>query len=218
MTRTLRTLLPRPNRETLLWGGLVLNAELLAVLAYVAVVQPTITGERYFVYPFLWINVGVWAVLRTNPVARSERHRYVAAALAAGYFLVLAATSGIIGLGSAQIGWNVAWLPPGWGPALTYGGEQFRLALLPYKVIGYAALSYLVYATILDAAASVVSGLLGLISCVSCTWPVAASLLTSVLGGSTLAVSGVYALSYDLSTAVFLVTVGLLYWRPFGVR
>jgi len=56
---------------------------------------------------------------------------------------------------------------------------------------------------------------LGLLSCVSCTWPVLASLVGGVAGGTGLA-AAVTTQSYGLSTVVFCVTVGLLYWRPFG--
>jgi hypothetical protein len=87
---------------------------------------------------------------------------------------------------------------------------------MPARVVGYLALSYLVYATVIDAAGAAVSGILGLLSCVSCSWPILASLATAILGsGSALAASAT-ALSYDLSTVVFLATVALLYWRPFG--
>jgi hypothetical protein len=45
---------------------------------------------------------------------------------------------------------------------------------------------------------------------------VLASLATGVFGSGTALASAVYGLSYDISTVVFLLTVALLYWRPFG--
>jgi len=90
------------------------------------------------------------------------------------------------------------------------------MVVIPYKLIGYLALTYLVYVTLLDAAGSAVGGVLGLLSCVSCTWPVLATIVTGVAGSGTALAGAVYAQSYDLSTVVFVVTVGLLYWRPFG--
>ena len=70
------------------------------------------------------------------------------------------------------------------------------------------------YATVIDAAGAAVSGVVGLFSCLSCSWPIVMSLLTGVFGGGSAIVATTFDLSYDISTAVFLVTVGLLYWRP----
>ena len=81
--------------------------------------------------------------------------------------------------------------------------------------MGYLALAWLVYATVIDAAGSAVTGVLGLLSCVSCSWPILASLLTGIGGGGALAAAA-QSQSYELSTVVFVVTVALLYWRPFG--
>jgi cytochrome c biogenesis protein CcdA len=61
-----------------------------------------------------------------------------------------------------------------------------------------------------------VTGILGLLSCVSCSWPILATLVTGVAGSGTAIAGAAYAQSYGLSTVVFVVTVGLLYWRPFG--
>ena len=204
-----------PDRQTLLVAGLVLNLELIAVLMYVNLADAQFTEIRYLVYPWIWINVGVWAVLRTRPDAASTRQRWLAASVAVAYFALLAYVGGLVGLGGMATGLRISWLPPGWGPALLYGGESFRVVLVPFKVVGYLALTYLVYATVLDAAGSAFAGIVGLFSCVSCTWPVAASLLTGVLGGTVgVASGGAFALSYDLSTVVFVLSVGLLYWRP----
>ncbi|WP_227355107.1 DUF7546 family protein [Haladaptatus salinisoli] len=209
----------RPEGETLLWGAVLLNAELLLFLLYFAVEGPPSGDLRYLFYPFVWINVALFAVWGTNPVAESDRDRVVGIVIAAGYFLVLGYVGGLFGPGHTIPGVStssvrIAWLPPGWGPALLYNGDLLRLSLLPFKLIGYLALAYLVYATVLDAAGSVVAGLLGLFSCVSCTFPVVASVVTGVAGAGTGLAATVASGSYDISTAVFVVTVALLYWRP----
>lgn len=211
----------RVSRETLAWGALVVNTELLALLAY-GVFGPTALRDplavRYWLYPFVWINVGVWAILRTSPRPAPTRQRRLAGLLAFGYFGVLAYAGGVVGHGHADTGVRVVtWaIPPGWGPAILYNGFGLSLSLLPYQLVGYVALAYLVYATVLDAAGSAVTGVLGLLSCVSCTWPVLASLVSGVVGGGTALAGAVYAQSYGLSTVVFVVTVLLLYYRPFG--
>jgi hypothetical protein len=43
---------------------------------------------------------------------------------------------------------------------------------------------------------------------------VIASVATGVVGGGSAVATVALGFSYDLSTAVFLVTVALLYWRP----
>jgi hypothetical protein len=105
-------------------------------------------------------------------------------------------------------------IPPGWGPAVIYGGATLQFALLPFKLVGYATLAYLVYATLVDAASSAVGGVLGLFSCVSCTFPVIAGVVSGFVGGTGALASAVYGQSYLLSTVVFVITVGLLVWRP----
>lgn len=204
-----------PDRQTLLIAGLVLNLELITLLVYVNLSGARFTAIRYLVYPWIWINVGAWAVFRTHTGPATIRQRRLALGVAVVYFALLASVGGLVGFGGMGTGFRVAWLPPGWGPTLLYGGESIRVILIPFKLVGYLALTYLVYATILDAAGSAFAGLIGLFSCVSCTLPVAATLLTGILGGTVgIAASGVYSLSYDLSTAVFVLSVGLLYWRP----
>ncbi|WP_135820034.1 DUF7546 family protein [Halostella litorea] len=212
-----------PAGKTLLYAALVLNTELMAVLLYPGVNRLTAEGWLYVALALVWINVGVWTILRTEPAPASPGQRRTALAVAGGYFAVLLYVGGLVTLGTTftpvdvpPTGPRVAWLLPGWGPALQYGGELVTVSLQPYKLVGYLALAYLVYATVLDAAGAAVSGVLGLLSCVSCTWPVLTSLATGLLGGSSALALAVQNWSHELSTVVFVLTVALLYWRPFG--
>ena len=220
-TRTVSPTLP--DGRTLLYGALVLNTEFLAVLFYPDVQSLTVDGWLNVAYALIWINVGAWAILRADPPSASPRQRWTALAVAAGYLALLAAVGGLVSVGDVfspvdlpNTGPRAAWLIPGWGPAVTYVGDLFTVVLMPYKVVGYLALAYLVYATVLDAAGAAVSGALGLLSCVSCTWPVLASLATSLLGGSSALALVVTTWSHEISTVVFVLTVALLHWRPFG--
>ena len=213
----------RPGRRTLLRVALVLNTELLFVLAYAIAsdVRPTsLAALRYWVYPWIWINVGLWAVVRTDPASTATRTRRLAAVAAVAYVAVLAYVGGLVGPGGGPADLRLVWstVPPGWGPAVTYAGDYLTAALVPYRVVGYLALGYLVYATILDATGSAVTGLLGMLSCVSCSWPVLASLAAGVAGSGSGVAAAVSTGAYGLSTLVFVATVGLLYWRPFGDR
>jgi hypothetical protein len=204
-----------PRRGVLVAAGLLV-VELLALGWYLRDASVAVLEPRYLLYPFVWVNVGVLAVLGTRPVTGSSRRRGVAALLAAGYAGLLFVVDGSLALAARPpaTGFHLMPLPPGWGPALAYDGATLTVTLFPYRVVGYAALAYLLYATLVEASRAALGGLLGLVSCVSCTLPVLAALVSGVAGGSVTAVATGF--SYDLSTLVFVASVGLLYWRPLG--
>jgi hypothetical protein len=210
-----------PDRRTAVYWAMVINAEFLILVGYYTLATDvTLRDPLFAVIPFVWINLAGWAVMHTEVPAAPSRKKATAAAVAVGYFGLLAVFGGIVngpsGVTSSYL--NVLQLPPGWNPAFFYSGSLFSLVVLPYKLVGFAALSYLVYVTALDAASALAGGVLGLFSCVSCTFPVVAG-LASGLAGSGSAIAGfTYANSYLLSTAVFGVTVVLLTWRPSLVR
>jgi len=213
-TRSPRRFLP--DGETLAWGGLLVTTEFLLVIGYLLVLDVTVRDWRLYAVPFVWINVAVWALARTSPPAASPRKRRIAAAVAVGYGLVLSYFGGLIGPSTAPVASlsvSVTSLPPGWSPALLYNGSLLSVALLPYKLIGFAALAYLVYATALDASSALLGGVLGVFSCVSCTFPVLAGLVTGVAGSTALA-GAVTGYSYLLSTVAFVATAVVLAWRP----
>jgi hypothetical protein len=196
------------------WWCLVVAAEIALVTAYLLVTDAVVTEPRYVVYPFVWMNVGVWAMVRIDLPDTDARSRRVATAVAAGYFLLLSLAGGVLllsldgplpGGAVASVHWG---LPPGWGPTLVYGTPHLRLSVVPFKFVGYVAMTYLVYARLLDATRAVLSGVLGLVSCVGCTF----SLLLPLLGATALFGSTLTGLAWDLSTLVFLLTVALLYW------
>jgi hypothetical protein len=192
------------------WAVLLLG-EAAVLGAHVALAGAGVE-PRYLLYPFVWVNAGLWAVWRVGPVRAAGRRRRLAAGVGLAYLLVLVAVDGTLGLASgAASGLRVAWLPPGWGPAVLYRGTLLDLTLFPFKAVGYAALSYLVAATVASATRTALGGLVGLFSCTSCTLPVAAAVVSGVAGGTgVLAAGSSLAWSYDLSTAVFVLSVGLL--------
>ncbi len=204
-------------------GALVL-AEAIALAWYLALVGAE--DVLALVYPFVWMDVALLAVWRTDPPGATRRRRRVALGVAGGYAVVLAYVGGLVGPGLAFGSLDVAGslrvatrLPPGYSPAVVYLGEYLQVTLPPYKIVGYGALVYLLYVTVLDlrvgtgTGGSALAGLLGLFSCVSCTWPVVAAVASGTLGVSA---STLTAFTPELwtSTLVFVVTVGLLYWRP----
>lgn len=209
----------KPDERTALAAFVVVNLELAFVWAWLVTANwqlDSFLSLRYVVYPLVWINVGLWALWRTAPAPTTNHRRGLALCLSVGYFLVLAYAGGLIGPATQfPVGPKLALgTPPGFSPALLYDGSLLKLTVLPYKLVGYLALTYLVYATIIDAAGSALSGVLGLLSCVSCTWPIAATVLSGVLGGGSAVAAEALGYSYDISVVVFVITVGLLYWRP----
>jgi hypothetical protein len=208
----------RPDGETLAWIGLVVTTEFLLVVGYILLFDVLVRDWTLFVVPFVWINVAGWAVYQTTPKPSSATRRRLAGALAGGYFLLLSYFGGVIAVQTSAHSHVSAFtidlvgLPPGWSPSLIYTGELLHLVVLPYKVIGYVALAYLVYKTALDASSAIFGGVVGIFSCVSCSFPLIAGMATGIGGGSLAAATA--QSSYLLSTVVFVVTVGLLYWQP----
>lgn len=198
------------SRRARAWLGL-LAVEALAVAAYFAVVPGQPGQLRYVVYPFVWINAGLWAVFRASPAAGSRRHRLLGLAVGGGYFLLVMAVPGNVGLGNAaERSLRVGWYVPGWGPLVAVASPWIRLYLVPFEVLGYAALSYLVYVNALGLARGTVSGSLGLVTCVGCTVPVVAPLVGLLGGPATSLTTTAYAWSYDVGTMMYLLTLGLL--------
>jgi hypothetical protein len=194
-------------------------AEAGVVLAYLAVTETDVLSARYLAYPFVWTNAAVLAVAYA-PVPRprlDDRWTLGAAGLAVGYFLTLCVAGGLASAGNGTGLGSVSVLSavPGWGPLVTLSGGVVHLSLVPFKLVGYAGLATLAYAALARASRSLLGGALGLVTCVSCTGSVLGTLLAGVLGGSSVAASAALSQSYDLSTAIFLVALGALW---FGVR
>jgi len=205
---------PKPEPRIVAGLAAILTIEALLLLAYLATASVTVTAPRYLLYPFVWINAGLLAIWMARPeLAEWSRRRWVGVGIGLAYFLALAWIGGAIALGHAH-GVRIHWeLPPGWGPLVITGIGPFRIAPTPYRIFGYATLAYLVYVAAADADATPVSALVGAFSCVSCTLPVLAVVLSSAVGTAA-GLGSVATISYDLSTLVYLSALGLLVWRP----
>ena len=192
------------------WAALIV-LEALAVWAYFALTPDGPGSLRYVVYPFIWINAGLYAALRASPSPGSRRHRWLGIGVAVAYFLLVMAVPGNVGPGAADaLSVRVVWYVPGWGPLVAVSSPWVRLYLVPFEVLGYAALAYLVYANALGLARGTLSGALGLVTCVGCTVPVLVPLVGLLGGPATSLSTTAYAFSYDLGTAFYLLTLGLL--------
>ncbi|MHB9288773.1 hypothetical protein ACKVMT_17225 [Halobacteriales archaeon Cl-PHB] len=197
--------------------ALLTVAELLLLAIYFLATPASVSKLRYALYPFVWINVGLWAVLETDLPEAPPRRQVVAGAVALFYLATLLILAGLVGthaptLQSGTTGIFVGTGSPG-HVGVTISTAYGYVALIPFRVVGYLALTYLVYTTLLDTVGGLLSGAIGLFSCISCTFPILASVATAI-GGSAALTSAVFQLSLDLSTLIFVVAVGLLYWKP----
>ncbi|MFB6223030.1 MAG: ABC transporter ATP-binding protein [Haloarcula sp.] len=201
-----------PCTRTLVIWAAVLNAELILILGYVVNAAEPTTDPFLLVFPFIWMNVAALVFIRVRPAPIKRRQTLVSAVVALGYLLVLGYVGGVYGTGGQGTGFRlVTQAPPGFSPTVVFSGATLSIVLIPWKVAGYLALAYLVFVTVLDASGGAVGGVLGLFSCVSCVLPVIASILGGFAGvGATLSQAAL-SQSYGLSTAVFILSVGLLY-------
>ena len=223
VSRSIAAVRRRATRPAALALAVVVLAELALLAGYLGLTGANATSVRYLLYPFVWIDLGLWAVFAVDvPQTGSALARRAALAVAGAYLATLAFAGGLVDVtvlgGGHTHGAGVdlavfTALPPGWGPTVVLDAPSATLTLVPYKVVGYVALAYLTYAAVVDTAASAASGAIGLLSCASCSWPVFASLLAAALGGEAVA-NALYAYSMDLSTVAFVAAVALLAWRP----
>jgi len=213
-----------PDRATLAAGALWLNTLVVLAAVYYVGTDAAFAASAFHLRPLVYLAVGGLAAYAVTPREGTARERRVAAAVAGGYFLLLAVANGIVSPGHALVGadvpgsgWRLSTVVPfGFGPAVLYDGRLVILALQPATLVGYAALSYLVYATVLDASevavGGYVGGVLGLFTCISCTWAVLAPLVGGAAGATALAAVG--ETQHAVAIATYVVTVGLLAWRP----
>jgi len=206
------------RKDTLLWGVLLLNTELILLLGYQLLSNNVISQLSSAIIPFVWINIALWVVARTDLPTVQYRTRVVGIAVATVYFGLLSYFGGLWTVGPSQFGWrfavSLAAPSPGWTPIVHVDTALFQIDVIFYQFVGYLALGYLIYASILRTAGSAVVGVLGLLSCVSCNWPLFAAMITTVFGSSTAVAGAVLNNSYIVSTFVFVLTVALLHYRP----
>ncbi|MFC7201103.1 DUF7546 family protein [Halospeciosus flavus] len=198
--------------EALAWWTGVCFAEAMAVLVYLQVASVAVADVRYVVYPFVWINVGLWAAMNVDATAQNVRQYAFALGVTTLYAVLLFVAGGLLQFGAGEPGTalDVRFdATPGWAPFVFYDGLLVQASIVPFKLVGYLSLAYLVYARLLEATRGVVAGLLGLVTCVGCTF----SVLLPLAGATALFGTAITTYSWDLSTLVFPLTVALLYWN-----
>jgi hypothetical protein len=222
VTRPLRATGVPPRRLAVALAGL-LGVEALLLLAWLWVSPGDVTAPRYLLYPFVWIDASLLAVAlvlgdaRTRQDSASIRPAVLPVLVGVGYAVLLLWAGGLVGRGGGSGTLTLLTAPPGWGPILLYDGV-LRLAVVPFKLVGYLVLAWLVALVVAAAGRPLVSGALGLVTCVGCTGPLVLALVATLGGGSVTAYAAVSDLSYDLSTVVFLVSLGGVTWSVLRSR
>lgn len=215
----------RPDWLTVAVWATILLVEAILLVAYLRSMNARLLPLH--IYPFIWINLSIWVLWRTPLPDAPKRTKRIGMLVSGAYFLVLAYFGGFLREGHGfhshgdipteeLVTGTSIWLqvPPGYGPMFTYSGEFVLSSISPYLLFGFVALTYLMYVTILDASGEASVGLVGLFSCVGCSFPLITALVTG--GATTTAVGAfIYSQTYVLSTVVFVLTVLFLYWRPF---
>lgn len=188
-------------------GLLVVTVLAAATASYISAQQPTLTETRVLVYPTVWTTAGVVTAVWVSRTVRVRPRRWLGAAVGVSYTLALCWLSGIIGASTGTPTSQLVLSLPGWGPILLYDNGLLSLSVVPFKLVAYLSLGYIV-AVLVAAAGSAKTAALGIASCVSC----AAPLLLAVAGlfGGTQATAMVASTGYDLATGVLVVTFGLL--------
>lgn len=222
MQRDLTQRFGRPEPSSIALWVMIVVVEVLVVVGYTQVANARLMVLH--VYPFVWLNLGAWVLWQISPPPAPQRTRRIAGTLAGLYFLLLAYFGGMLrgGYGLHEQGAVsteqlvtgfslIVKLPPGYSPALSYSGYYLSSTVTPYMLLGFLALTYLVYVTILNARGSASVGLVGIFSCVGCSFPLIAALVSG--GAASTVAAFVYSRAYTLSTVVFAVTVLVLYWQ-----
>ena len=179
-----------------------------AIMAYLNGTDAAITVLRSLAYPIIWITVSLAAAVWIGQTVQGRPRRWRGVAVGGGYTLMIAWLTGLLGSTTGGFPLRVHAAPPGWGPIILYDSGLVRLSIVPFKLIAYLALGYVIYALVAAHRGSIRAAALGVVSCVSCTGP----LLVAVIGaiGGTQATTAVATAGYDIATVALVATFGLL--------
>lgn len=204
-------------------GVLALGTQSALALAYLVATDAGLAAPRTLAIPFIWITAAVVGVRHVDRPDSGRRILALAGAVGVGYAVALGWFTGAVGLSSgAAAGLDVVLLPPGWGPMIRYDGAVVALFLFPYRVVGYAALAYLVSLAVRDIAeygtSAGVGGVIALGSCASCALPVVAA-IGSALGGAGVGLGlgtapAAAGGTYLIATVAYVLSVAVLTVRP----
>ena len=197
-----------PIRAAVATAVVATVALLTAIATYLRLTDAVITTGRSLSYPVVWIVTSLTAAVWIGLTVRGRPRRWRGVAIGGGYTLVIAWLTGLLGATTGGFPLRVHAAPPGWGPIILYDSGLLRLSIVPFKLIAYLALGYVIYALVAAHRGSIRAAAVGVFSCVSCTGPLLVAIIGAV--GGTQATTAVATAGYDIATAALVATFGLL--------
>ncbi|MFW6449368.1 MAG: DUF7546 family protein [Halobacteriota archaeon] len=191
-------------KRAVLAGALVAVAYLALVLLDLGLRRPELVDPSRLAYPLFWIVTVAIAIVSVG-VPRRRLPRW-AIALGIGYAGALAALSGLLRVGGDAAELTVVPAFPGWGPIVTVDLAVVQLTVVPFQIVGYLGLGYLLARAVTNAPRAAIGGLLGAATCVGCLASALAAGASSLGFAANLGVGT----SYTLATAGFIAVVVLL--------
>ena len=197
-----------PIRAAVATAVVATVALLTAIATYLRLTDPVITTGRSLSYPVVWIVTSLTAAVWIGLTVRGRPRRWRGVAIGGGYTLVIGWLTGLLGATTGGFPLRVHAAPPGWGPIILYDSGLLRLSIVPFKLIAYLALGYVIYALVAAHRGSIRAAAVGVFSCVSCTGPLLVAIIGAV--GGTQATTAVATAGYDIATVALVATFGLL--------
>lgn len=197
-----------PIRAAVATAVVATVALLTAIATYLRLTDAVITTGRSLSYPVVWIVTSLTAAVWIGLTVRGRPRRWRGVAIGGGYTLVIGWLTGLLGATTGGFPLRVHAAPPGWGPIILYDSGLLRLSIVPFKLIAYLALGYVIYALVAAHRGSIRAAAVGVFSCVSCTGPLLVAIIGAV--GGTQATTAVATAGYDIATAALVATFGLL--------
>ena len=197
-----------PIRAAVATAVVATVALLTAIATYLRLTDAVITTGRSLSYPVVWIVTSLTAAVWIGLTVRGRPRRWRGIAIGGGYTLVIAWLTGLLGATTGGFPLRVHAAPPGWGPIILYDSGLLRLSIVPFKLIAYLALGYVIYALVAAHRGSIRAAAVGVFSCVSCTGPLLVAIIGAV--GGTQATTAVATAGYDIATVALVATFGLL--------
>lgn len=197
-----------PIRAAVATAVVATVALLTAIATYLRLTDAVITTGRSLSYPVVWIVTSLTAAVWIGLTVRGRPRRWRGVAIGGGYTLVIAWLTGLLGATTGGFPLRVHAAPPGWGLIILYDSGLLRLSIVPFKLIAYLALGYVIYALVAAHRGSIRAAAVGVFSCVSCTGPLLVAIIGAV--GGTQATTAVATAGYDIATVALVATFGLL--------
>lgn len=189
-------------------GVVAIVVLLAAIAAYLTSTNAAITAGRSLAYPVVWITVSLVAAVWIGRTVAGRPRRRRGLAVGGGYTLGVAWLTGLVGTTTGGFPLRVYAAPPGWGPILLYDTGLVHFSIVPFKLLTYLALGYVIYVLVAAHRGSIRAAALGVASCVSCTGPLVAAVVGAI--GGTQATTAVATVGYDIATVALIATFGLL--------